>query len=107
VAGLEKSREILRLEKKLTVDVLWLYVLFILKKKQTHAYVLRKKIEKEFGFLPGNVTAYVVLYNLEKRGFVLSKKQGNRKVYFITPEGKSLLSEAKRVLKEKQKQLFG
>ncbi len=92
------SREIERLKRKLGVELLWIYILSLLKKEPSHAYILRKQIEEKFGFLPGNVSAYVVLYKLQGRGFVSAKKEGNRTVYSITSEGKTLLKEAKREL---------
>ena len=103
---IKKSKEFLRLQTKLGIDVLWTYILSMLKKKPSHAYVLRKEIQKKFGFLPGNVTAYVVLYKLESRGFVQSKKQENKKVYTITEKGKKLFQLAEKEFKKKQKELF-
>ena len=94
----EKSRELLRLQRKLGVELLWIYVLSLLKKKPSHAYTLRKEIESKFGFLPGNVSAYVVLYKLQARGFVGVKQDGNRQVYSITAAGKTLLKGAKSEL---------
>jgi DNA-binding PadR family transcriptional regulator len=44
------------------------------------------------------VSAYVVLYKLQSRGFVSTKQDGNRTVYTITRDGKRLLSEAKKEL---------
>jgi DNA-binding PadR family transcriptional regulator len=96
-----------RLETKLGVELLWPQILSILKKKPTHAYAIRKRIEERFGFLPGNVTAYVVLYKLESHGFVKARSEGNRRVYSITESGKRLLEEGKKALKEKEKKLFG
>ena len=93
-----KTREIVRLKRKLGVELLWIYLLSMLKGKPSHAYVLRKQIEKKFGFLPGNVSVYVVLYKLQDRGFVRAKKDGNRSVYSITVKGKELLKEAKKEL---------
>lgn len=104
--GVEKSREMLRLESRLTREILWVYVLSLLKKGASHAYVLRKKIKEKFGFLPGNVSVYVVMYNLEKRGFVRAEYERNRKVYAITKEGKELLHCAKKSIAKKQKLLF-
>jgi len=94
----EKSRELERLRRKLGVELLWIYLLSLLKKEPSHAYVLRKQIKESFGFLPGNVSAYVVLYKLKNRGFVSAKKEGNRTVYSITAQGKALLKEARKEL---------
>ncbi|MDD5163514.1 MAG: PadR family transcriptional regulator [Candidatus ainarchaeum sp.] len=105
-ADISKSREMERLRKKLTVDLLWIYLLGILRKEPMHAYALRSEIEKRFGFLPGNVSAYVVLYKLQSRGFVSSLQKGNRTVYSITQKGKELLKEAEKEFSAKQKMLF-
>lgn len=101
------SRELDRLERKFTKEVLWLYVLALLRKKPSHAYTLRKLIERKFGFLPGNVTPYVVLYKLQGRGFVKTRQKGNRIVYSITPAGRKLLVEARKRLQDKFKLIFG
>lgn len=83
-----------KLERNNTYDCLWPYVLRILKDKPTHAYVLRAEIEHRFGFKPGNVTAYRVLYALKKKGYVEKTKEGVKQVYSITPKGAKLLKEA-------------
>jgi DNA-binding PadR family transcriptional regulator len=104
--GLEKSREIARLKEKLGIEVLWVYILSLLKKAPSHAYVLRKEIHEQFGFRPGNVSVYVVLYKLEGRGFVSAKREDNRKVYSITEKGKKLFSLAGKEFSEREKILF-
>ncbi len=104
VAG--ESREIARLKEKLGIEVLWVYILSLLRKSPSHAYVLRSKIQEQFGFRPGNVTVYVVLYKLEGRGFVSAKREENRKVYTITEKGRKLFSLAEKEFKERENILF-
>jgi len=98
--------EIKRLKEKTGIDILWIYVLSLLKKESCHPYLLRKKISDKFGFLPGEVTVYVVLYKLKSRSFVSSKKEENKTVYSITKKGMELLKEAETIFKEKQKKIF-
>lgn len=97
------SPEIKRLKEKTGIDLLWIYILSLLKKESCHPYLLRKKISDEFGFMPGNVTVYVVLYKLKARNFVNSKQKENKVVYSITKKGISLLKEAEKLFKEKTK----
>lgn len=104
--ALDKTSEMARLKAKLTVDLLWIYILGILKEKPMHAYIIRKEISERFGFLPGNVSAYVVLYKLQGRGFVSSLKKGNRTVYSITAKGRELFKEAEREFENLQKTIF-
>lgn len=83
-----------KLERNNTYECLWPYVLRILKDKPSHAYVLRKEVERRFGFKPGNVTAYFVLYSLGKKGYVEKKKEGRKQVYSITRKGEDLLRKS-------------
>jgi DNA-binding PadR family transcriptional regulator len=77
-----------------TKDCLWIYVLRILEDGPTHAYAIRKEIEKRFGFRPGTVTAYKVLYLLSRKGLVKKASKGRQKVYEITPRGRKALDSA-------------
>lgn len=88
-----------------TKDCLWMYILRILKDSETHAYMLRREVEKRFGFKPGTVTAYRVLYHLTAKGFVSKKAVGRRKVYRITPEGENELKMAVKFYRNQLKAL--
>jgi len=84
-----------RLQKSNTIENLWIYILSLLKKQGTYAWEIPKLIEKEFGFKPGRITPYRVLYRLEKTGFVKSKMKERRRVYKITEKGEKELEKAK------------
>jgi len=84
-----------RLKKSNTIDNLWIYILSLATKKPIYAYYLQKEIEEKFGFRPGKITSYRVLYRLEKDGFVKSKMEERRRVYQITEKGKKELELAK------------
>lgn len=94
-----------RLAEKIGIGNLWLYILSLLKKKERYAYELRSLVEKEFGFLPGEVTAYRVLYSLEVGGFVKSQTNGSRKYYRITDKGKKELAEGLGLMRSRLKEL--
>lgn len=88
-----------RLERTLTSEMLWLYLLSLLKGKPRYAYELRSLVKEKFGFLPGNVTSYIVLYKLEGGGFVTARS-GERRVYYrITEKGKRELEKGKKFLR--------
>lgn len=88
-----------RLEEKMTKEVLWLYILSLLKDRPMYAYELKNRIKERFGFEPATVSSYVVLYKLEKGGYVTSKwhesetGKPSRKYYELTEKGKKLLEE--------------
>jgi DNA-binding PadR family transcriptional regulator len=92
-----------RLEEKLTKENLWLYILSLLGDRDMYGYELRDTVQKKFGFRPGNVTAYRVLYALKRDGFVriINKRVGGRerKYYLITAAGSAELKAGKKILK--------
>lgn len=106
MAAIQESTEMKRLREKVSIEVLWMYILKLLMEEPLHAYALRKKIMERFGFLPGNVTAYVVLYKLKARGFVRTDKKENKTIYYITSEGGKLFAEGKKEFQKIMKKLF-
>ncbi|MFA5368551.1 MAG: PadR family transcriptional regulator [Candidatus Paceibacterota bacterium] len=84
-----------RLKKSNTKENLWIYILTVLIVKSHHAWDLPAVIEKEFGFRPGKITPYRVLYRLEEQGFVQSTADERRRVYKITEAGKKELKKVK------------
>jgi len=89
-----------RLKNYNTSGNLWIYILSLLKEKQVHAWLIQSLIEENFGFKPGRITAYRVLYRLEKEGFVKSQTQKRRRIYKITKKGEKELERAKKFYKE-------
>jgi len=99
-----------RLIRKLTVENLWLYVLSLLKKEPLYGYEVSRKIEENFGFKPGRVTCYIVLYKLQSEGLITSKKlredsETQRKYYVLTKKGEKALEDAKEFLRRLSERL--
>lgn len=88
-----------RLQKSNTKENLWIYILAVLKNGSNYAWDLPSIIEKEFGFRPGNITPYRVLYRLEEQGFVKSVLEERRRVYKITTAGEKELEKVKQFYK--------
>jgi len=84
-----------RLTKSNTKENLWIYILATLKKQSNYAWDLHSSIERDFGFKPGNITPYRVLYRLEEQGFVKSIVENRRRVYKITNMGEKELEKVK------------
>ncbi len=98
-----QDRPLVRLERSLTTDNLWIYILSILSRQKAagmHAYAMLSEMERRFGWKPGLVTPYVVLYKLEEDGFIRGADRGRRRYYYITQRGKELLKRAKTRLRE-------
>ncbi|MEM4389709.1 MAG: PadR family transcriptional regulator [Candidatus Micrarchaeia archaeon] len=87
-----------RLRRSLTTENLWLYVLSLLRKRERYAYTLRDEVEKNFGWRPGLILSYIVLYKLEREGLIASRQRGRRKYYAITAKGRAALARARRAL---------
>ncbi|BGE81448.1 PadR family transcriptional regulator [Staphylococcus petrasii] len=70
-------------------------ILKMLEEESRHGYQIIKDLEERFkGFYspsPGSV--YPILQMLEDREFVSISKEGNKKIYTITDEGKQFLKE--------------
>ena len=108
----KETKAFQRLKKKLTIDVLWVWILKLLSEGPKYAYELKQEMQKRFGFSSATVTNYTVLYLLEKEGIVKKIEISNdleridRKYYTLTPLGKQLFEEAKKFLKETYTVLF-
>ncbi|MBI5158795.1 PadR family transcriptional regulator [Candidatus Micrarchaeota archaeon] len=101
----EKTSPVRRLERTLTQGNLWLYVLSLLKKNNEYAYTMQDKIEKKFGWKPGLILNYVVLYRLENERLITSKFEGRRKYYALTGKGRKTLKEGKKLIAQTGKKL--
>jgi len=94
-----------RFKDSITVDNLWLYILLLLKKRDMYPYEVRDEIEKQFGFKPGNMTAYIVLKRLSNEKYikiskVIKEKGPERNYYSITEKGKKELQKTKALYKQ-------
>jgi DNA-binding PadR family transcriptional regulator len=89
-----------RLKKLNTKENLWIYILILLKKNPLYAWELPSLIENEFGFRPGNITPYRVLYRLEAENLVKSNLKDRRRTYQLTEKGSKELNQVKDFYKE-------
>jgi DNA-binding PadR family transcriptional regulator len=88
-------RFVSRLKNKVQKENLWFFILVLLSKNERYGFELRQLINEEFGFWSGNVTAYRVLYDLEKSKLVKAEVKDRRKYYQITEQGRTELEEAR------------
>jgi len=94
-----------RLKKKTTAEMLWPYFLKLLKERPMYGYELRQEIQKRFGWKPATVTSYMVLYRLQRDGYVTmewKEQRGRpaRKYYKITKKGEELFREGVKLIKD-------
>lgn len=106
-----------RLVEKLTKENLWLYILTMLKEKPMYGYEIAGKLRTEFNIPIATITAYVVLYKMEREGLVERSmehpKAGGgrvniRKVYYRqTDRGREMLEKGIEYLKSRLQLLEG
>ena len=88
-----------RLKDKVQKENLWFFILVLLSQNERYGFELRKLINERFGFWSGNVTAYRVLYDLEKAKLVKAEMKDRRRYYVITAQGRAEMEGAKSYLK--------
>ena len=84
-----------RLTKLNTKENLWIYILKTVKDHPHHGWEFPNLIEKEYGFKPGTITPYRVLYSLEAEKLVESSFDDRRRVYKITKKREKELEKVK------------
>lgn len=93
-----------RLITRTTKENLWLFVLALLEQREYFAYEVRATVQEQFGVEIAPVTAYVLLYKLQREELVErsgERQEGRRparKYYAITEKGRSALAEARKYL---------
>ena len=88
-----------RLKEKVQRENLWFFILLLLSAEERYGFELRELINRKFGFWSGNVTAYRVLYDLERSGMVTAEAKDRRKYYRITELGREEVREARAYLR--------
>ncbi len=96
-----------RLVKSNTTDNLWLYILSLLRTRPVYGWEIPGLIEREFGFRPGKITPYRVLYRLEMDRFVSSTVGNRRRVYRINEKGVKELRQAAKFLRQVAEKIDG
>lgn len=102
-----------RLRRKLTIEVLWLYIVRMLLERPMYGYEIAKEFKPRFGFSPARITVYTVLYRMEREGLLQSEYRGGllgpigRRYYRLTEKGVEAFERARRFLEETVRSLFG
>jgi DNA-binding PadR family transcriptional regulator len=69
-------------------------ILWLLTKKEMYGQEIADELEQMRGTRPNPGTIYPALSELEKSDMIESRKEGRRKVYFLTKTGKAGADEA-------------
>lgn len=99
------SKPMQRLFGSLSYSNIWVWALALIKKRRMHAYTLNEKMQEKFGFRPGRIMVYVVLYKLEREGLLASKAFGRRKYYVLTAKGRKELAAARKLLENAAREI--
>ncbi len=104
----KKPKAVTRLVKKLTKEMLWIYILRLLQERPHYGYEIKELINERFGFSPATVSGYAIIYRLMKDGLI-EEQHGDdspRKYYGITKRGQQAMREAKYFLTVTMERVF-
>ena len=87
-------------EKIVPRGFLKFYILKLLKSGHKHGYAIIKSIENETGWKPSAGGIYTTLHDLEKSGFIIKFKEGRRKYYKLTKDGRKFIENFDKSLNE-------
>jgi DNA-binding PadR family transcriptional regulator len=96
-----KTKAMRRLVDLTTKENLWIYISTLLEEREYFAYELRNAVQNRFGVIMASVTAYVLLYKMEREGLVersTERREGRRptrKYYTLTGAGRAALADAR------------
>ena len=95
-------RALTRLQRKLTLENLWLYVIKVLldENKPLKAYDIKVKLRERFGIDPPTVTVYSVIYRMGFDGLLVRVKSGEETKYKPTERGIEAFNRALVFLEE-------
>ncbi|MFX1264371.1 MAG: PadR family transcriptional regulator [Promethearchaeota archaeon] len=96
----QNPRAMTRLVKKLTKEVLWIYILRLLQERPLYGYEIKTLVTERFGFSPALVSGYAIIYRLTRDGLIegQTSSDSTRKYYEITDKGQNAMQQAKQFL---------
>ncbi len=95
------SRALRRLKRKITIEILWLYIArILLEYEPLKAYDIKRKIEERFRFKPSTITVYRVIYGMTFEGLLKRENIGGEILYRLTDIGKENYFKALKLLNE-------
>ncbi len=103
-----KARAVTRLVKKMTKEMLWIYILRLLQERPLYGYEIKQLVTERFGFSPAVVSGYAIIYRLIKDGLIQAQTASDtpRKYYEITEKGRMAMSEAKQFMDSTMNSVF-
>uniref|UniRef100_A0A7J3Z6W4 PadR family transcriptional regulator n=1 Tax=Ignisphaera aggregans TaxID=334771 RepID=A0A7J3Z6W4_9CREN len=94
-----ESRALRRLRRKLTVEVLWLYIAkTLLSSEPMKAYDIVKVLKDEVGLRVSTITVYGVVYRMAREGLLEVVKVGGENLYKLSEKGRVEFEKAVKFL---------
>jgi DNA-binding PadR family transcriptional regulator len=89
-----------RIGRMLAAGDLRLVALYLIEQQPRHGYDLIKAVEEKSGgfYAPSPGIVYPALTFLEEAGYVTSQSEGNKRLYTITPQGRSHLADNREAI---------
>ncbi|MCS7111113.1 MAG: helix-turn-helix transcriptional regulator [Sulfolobales archaeon] len=90
-----ESRALKRLRRKITIEVLWIYIAKALKNSEPlKAYEIRKRLRELYGLRVSAVTVYSVVYRMHREGLLEKTSVGGETLYRLSERGLEELEKA-------------
>jgi|UniRef100_A0A7J2U021 DNA-binding PadR family transcriptional regulator len=90
-----ESKALRRVRRKLTVEILWLYVAkALLGSKPVKAYDIVKILKSEMGLKVSTITIYSVVYRMAGEGLLETVKVGGETLYKLSERGRMEFEKA-------------
>ncbi len=102
------SKAVKRLIKKMTKEMLWIYILRLLQERPHYGYEIKELISRRFNFSPATVSGYAIIYKLKTDGLIEEQEseEAPRKYYAITEKGRKAMIVAKEFLSNTMNTVF-
>ncbi|MEM0355393.1 MAG: PadR family transcriptional regulator [Desulfurococcaceae archaeon] len=106
---MNETKALDRLQRKLTIENLWLYIMksLIDAKQPLSGYDIKIQLRENFGINPPAITVYTVIYRMVREGLI-GKVNGNNGVKYVPREkGLYAFNKALNFLKQIYSKLAG
>ncbi|RLF97928.1 MAG: PadR family transcriptional regulator [Thaumarchaeota archaeon] len=102
-----ESKALKRLFRKLTIENLWLYIIFLLKRGPMYGYQIKLSLSEVFNIRPATVTVYAVLYKMVREGLIEKSNINGKTMYKVTNRGLENFQRGLRFIEDVLEKLKG
>lgn len=96
-----ESKAMKRLRRKLTTEILWIYIAkVLLDKEPLKGYDIVKALRSDMGLKASTITIYSVIYRMAREGLLEAVKSDGETLYRLTEMGREEFGKALKFLEK-------